>query len=294
MNPDYEHNREENDILIACALRFDGHKYVTTRNFNYGAALRTLEQTGDLGPFEQQQHLALFYMLQRFLYKWGGETLSRRSPQWRIFRELFFLCCQAEVPENYRLEPTYGEWERFYAPRLDECIALVRRTHNSIDYLPQQMLHPSLQRERASDNTPSVLDKLALSNDYPRRFEEQAMEVLRLFPEAAVERTRDVIQINVRDTRGIVLLLTPETLELRLPTVEWHGPHSPALSSSLWKRVKWGNMSRRRLQKLCDEALRAREELFKHCRFCGREFPPEHRHDDVCHGCAERELGVVH
>ena len=30
------------------------------------------------------------------------------------------------------------------------------------------------------------------------------------------------------------------------------------------------------------------------CRFCGKELPPEHRHSDVCHGCAERGLGVVH
>ena len=152
MNPDYEDTREENDILIACALRFDGHRYVTESGFNYADALRTLEQTANLTPFTEQQHLALFYMLQRFLYKWGGEMLSRRSPQWRSFRELFFLCCRAEVPVLYRLEPYFSEWERSYAPRLNSCIALVRRTHESIDYLPEQMVHPSLQLPSAKEN----------------------------------------------------------------------------------------------------------------------------------------------
>lgn len=61
MNSDFDSTRQEDDILVACALRFDGHKYVTDHNFDHLAAFRTIEQTGDLAPFEQLQQLALFF-----------------------------------------------------------------------------------------------------------------------------------------------------------------------------------------------------------------------------------------
>lgn len=91
------------------------------------------------------------------------------------------------------------------------------------------------------------------------------------------------------------VVLTPEALEVRLPTVAWtQGAYGPAASSTLWQRVLWESISTADVYALCTDALRVREKQFVPCRFCGREFPPEHRHDDVCHGCAERELGIVH
>lgn len=145
MNPDLQYTGEERQLITTCALRFDGYEYVQNRKFDHLAAFRTIEQTGDLAPFEQHQLLALFFMLQRYLHKGGGEMLSERSPEWRIYRELFFRCCRASIPKAYRVEPYYTEWERNYAPRLEECIALVRRIHESIDYLPKSMPHPSLK-----------------------------------------------------------------------------------------------------------------------------------------------------
>lgn len=297
MNPTDHEPRSEDDILIACALRFDGPKYVDKRNFDHIAAFRTIKQTGDLAPFERLQQLTLFYMLQRYLYKWGGEMLSHRSPEWRTFRELFFLCCRAKIPKAYRFEPYYTEWERTYAPQIDDCTALVRRTHQSIDYLPKTALDPSIQGPLGvdTDSQMAYREKLGLSDTDRRQFEEQATNVLRFFPESTVERTRDAIQLNVQGERGIVLLLTPEALEVRLPTVEWtHGAYGPASSSNLWQRVLWEGIDTADVYAFCTEALQMRIAQFVPCRFCGRAFPPEQRHDDVCHGCAERELGIVH
>jgi len=85
------------------------------------------------------------------------------------------------------------------------------------------------------------------------------------------------------------------TSQLRLPTTEWVGPHTPKASSRLWKRVKWEGMGEVRLSRLLESARQARAAEFTRCRFCGQEFPPGRRHEtDVCHGCAERHLGVVH
>lgn len=128
-----------------------------------------------------------------------------------------------------------------------------------------------------------------------RSFEQFALRVLDLLPGARVDRARDVIQITQEDERGIIVIVTPEAVELRLPTTEWVGPHTPIASSRLWKRVKWDRMSDARLSRFLESAGQARAAEFTRCRFCGQEFPPEHRHEeDVCHGCAERHLGVVH
>jgi hypothetical protein len=47
----------------------------------------------------------------------------------------------------------------------------------------------------------------------------------------------------------------------------------------------------RELRKAEQRGQAARRE----CRYCGRRMVPGHMHsEDVCQGCAERELGVVH
>ncbi|MGB5816377.1 MAG: hypothetical protein WBI27_14375 [Thermoanaerobaculia bacterium] len=105
-----------------------------------------------------------------------------------------------------------------------------------------------------------------------------------------------MIQINWRGERGLVFLVTAEAIEIRLPTIEWtRGAYGPAASSTLWKRATWEDLqSGRGLHGLIDEARAARESEFKRCRFCGEEVPSERRIDEeVCHGCAERHLGVT-
>ncbi|HKQ50438.1 MAG TPA: hypothetical protein VJZ71_20365 [Phycisphaerae bacterium] len=132
--------------------------------------------------------------------------------------------------------------------------------------------------------------------DVLRTFEAFALTVLDKFPGAVVERTRDLIQIGKPDDdRAVVVLITPEAIEIRLPTLEWPHPHVPAPSSRLWKRLNWEGLTDKRLTRLLEEAAAARAAEFATCRFCGESFPPESRDGaDVCHGCAEEHLGVVH
>lgn len=124
---------------------------------------------------------------------------------------------------------------------------------------------------------------------------QKSNEMSDLLPGSTIERTRDCIQIDFGGGEGIVILITPEAIELRLPTIEWVSPHWPAGSSTFWKKVEISNITDRELETLLREALKERQKQFKKCRFCKRRFPPEHMHDDdVCHGCAEKYLGVVH
>lgn len=128
-----------------------------------------------------------------------------------------------------------------------------------------------------------------------RVLERQALQLLELMPDAEVARTRDAIQINQGGEEGIVVLVTREALELRLPLVEWTmGSYGPAASSRLWKRVEWAQLREHELAELLAQLQAARSGELRKCPYCGGEFPPERRIEkDVCHACAERHLGVV-
>ncbi len=129
-----------------------------------------------------------------------------------------------------------------------------------------------------------------------RTVEKQALEMLHLLPGATLERTRDVIQIDFGGDSGIVVIVTPDAIELRLPTIEWTGgSYGPAESSRLWKRVEASESAIVEMPRLLAAARAARRQEFTRCRYCRAEYPPERMHSkNVCHGCAERHEGVVH
>ncbi len=120
---------------------------------------------------------------------------------------------------------------------------------------------------------------------------------LRMFlVETHEERTRDAIQISSGGDSGIVVLVTPEAFEIRLPTTEWTGGFYGAHESSrLWRRVSAARVNDEVLGDLLWKAQATRIAEFKRCRYCRETFPPEQRHSvNVCDGCAEVHLGVVH
>jgi hypothetical protein len=112
------------------------------------------------------------------------------------------------------------------------------------------------------------------------------------------DRTRDVIQLGVptgiEEDDRIVILVTAEAFEIRLPTVEWTmGAYGPALTSKLWRRPRV-SVGLPAVADLIQGAIEVRWKQFRVCKYCGERFPPEHRHGNVCHGCAEKHQGIVH
>jgi len=126
--------------------------------------------------------------------------------------------------------------------------------------------------------------------------EEIALQVMGVLPDCGLERTRDVIQLSHGGEAGIVIIVTREAIEFRLPTVEWTmGAYGPAASSETWKRVPTANITERRLSSLISGAFAARQKQFRECRYCKQLVPQEHRYnDDICHGCASEHLKVVY
>jgi hypothetical protein len=86
----------------------------------------------------------------------------------------------------------------------------------------------------------------------------------------------------------------PDFVEICLPSTDWVRPYLPIRSSSSWKRFEIHSINEDELPELIEQGRKVRCQQFKKCKYCERNFPPEHRHGDACHGCAENELGIVH
>lgn len=124
---------EPNDILIACALRFDGYKYVQDTGLQPKLVAEEFFRTGrwDLSDADK---LANFFLLQRALGKWDLVYEPPNGRWWRAFRTLFFEVVNLPIPERYRMPRYYDEWQEHYQPHIAECIERVRREHDLTEY----------------------------------------------------------------------------------------------------------------------------------------------------------------
>lgn len=124
---------QEEEILTACALRFDGYAYVEATGFDYDRAIDNYFRSGvwDLEPLEQ---LATFFMLQRGLCKWNLVYEPQDGKYWRAFRELFLKAYRHEIPERYRQQPYYDEWAVKSKAEVRRCVALVRGVNEGTAY----------------------------------------------------------------------------------------------------------------------------------------------------------------
>jgi hypothetical protein len=137
------------------------------------------------------------------------------------------------------------------------------------------------------------VDEVMIFDEYSiRDFEVLTKKLLKIFPEAKASRTRDCIQIDYLEDRGVVILLTPDAVEVRLPTIDWtQGSHGPARSSWLKKRHTLDD-SESDIVTSIREALLERQAQYKVCPYCDKEFPPERMAAGACHGCAENHLHI--
>jgi hypothetical protein len=75
--------------------------------------------------------------------------------------------------------------------------------------------------------------------------------------------------------------------------VAWPGPGTPL--PYLRSVVHLPELDASSLEPELEKARKKRRRALRRCRHCGEEHVPGRMHSrDVCHGCAERGLGVVH
>ena len=124
---------QEEEILTACALRFDGYKYCDEMGFDYNKALDDYFENGTWGikPIEQ---LATFFMLQRGLCKWNLEYEPQDGKYWMAFRSLFLQVCLMEIPEDYQHQQYCERWRDEFVPHFTETLEVVKGIHKATSY----------------------------------------------------------------------------------------------------------------------------------------------------------------
>lgn len=139
----------EDEILVAWALRFDGGKYCEQSGWPDEERVRATDAFIEtlVPPAEPLRQLTIFFMLQRHLFKWGGETLCRRSREWRAFRTLFLLTAAYEIDHQWRAGERYASWEDTYRGLTDVCVGVIARAHSKCRY--EGELEPASEDQRA-------------------------------------------------------------------------------------------------------------------------------------------------
>ena len=132
-------------LTICCALRMDGYKYVEENPFDHDAMEAHFRRTGSFDGLPIVERMVHFFMLQRFLHKWGGDYLSCRSLSWRMYRIHFLDLAERDVPAEYRFAEYYERWERHEKHRLPTVLPLIRWVHVHTDYADEDVLDESLQ-----------------------------------------------------------------------------------------------------------------------------------------------------
>jgi hypothetical protein len=101
------------------------------------------------------------------------------------------------------------------------------------------------------------------------------------------------------DPPEVIVRLTRSAVLVAEYSLQWRGPHTAIVKPIHIGSVRWGRVSEegamRVVKALITTARNTRLARFRVCSMCEQRNPPEGMHsDDVCQGCAERELGVVH
>lgn len=138
------------------------------------------------------------------------------------------------------------------------------------------------------DNTRYVPERKRRRSSWPE-MDSRVQQILEHLPGAKVEYESGARQLRYCDSQGvgIILHLTAESLDLRLPAIRWHGPAKYSIESRRWKKVAWDDITDDDLPKLLAGALQARKDEYSTCRSCGQSLPLGYMYnEDVCYGCS--------
>ena len=101
------------------------------------------------------------------------------------------------------------------------------------------------------------------------------------------------------DPGEVIVRCRKSSVSVAVYAVRWRGPHTPIVVPREFAKLAWNRLPQgalvMTLHALIAAAREVRRSEFRKCRMCGDMNPPEWMHSkDICQGCAERHLGVVH
>ena len=129
----HEKPLDADNIMTACALRFDGYKYIEETGFDAKAGIDAYMET-ERWDRPAEEKLAIFFVLQRSLCKWSLVYEPRHGRYWRLFREMFFDVVELDIPQDYHNAEWLSRWDERYSSQRNKAIACVRRKHQRTKY----------------------------------------------------------------------------------------------------------------------------------------------------------------
>lgn len=139
--PDYERLAEDFDlpdgdpmgwptlpygICSTCALRFEGYEYAEDNRIRETDIVEHHARTGELKG-EQMEKWVEFFRLQRGLSGRGLGRAAENGRYYRAFYDLFLDLYGTELPAEYVRRDYDQTWRDVYVPKLDGCVAYIRR-----------------------------------------------------------------------------------------------------------------------------------------------------------------------
>lgn len=118
-----------------CALRFNGYDYeqasgIAEQDATGGGLSKLITpviETLTLHEAEEK-NFAAFFGLQRYLFKWGGEYLTKYSEKHIAFDFLFLHLYRLDPPAEFSDENYVLQWNQDFRPSAETIAAYVRRT----------------------------------------------------------------------------------------------------------------------------------------------------------------------
>lgn len=112
---------------LICALRFDGYAYEETSGLNIGNLPAPMVETGQFYE-DSLKNFATFFILQRYLHKWGGDSLTKYTAEHIAYDLLYLHLYQLEAPADYA-HKTYSEkWEAIEQEKKEAVAAHIRHS----------------------------------------------------------------------------------------------------------------------------------------------------------------------
>lgn len=108
--------QDKDHILITAALRFRGWEYCEDHPKFDKSLVKVLDKRVRDDKWDDltlEEQMAVFFLLQRSLYKWGGDYLPDDAIEHKAIRRLFLLCWNKKVPEKYAHAEYMDLWQSF-------------------------------------------------------------------------------------------------------------------------------------------------------------------------------------
>jgi hypothetical protein len=77
---------------------------------------------------DELKNFTVFFALQRYLFKWGGERLTKYSAEHLAFDFLFLHLYRREVPQEFAHEDYVVRWRQMEYGQIESAAAFVRRS----------------------------------------------------------------------------------------------------------------------------------------------------------------------